>query len=104
MVSKTDFPFEFSMPEFGVEESTPDGTILYLSELMVSDDKTVVLKNFSKDDIVRLIASDPVVESGFVDNAMAVDNSLDIQGFHFYQFGDEIKVFSEYALSIQILT
>ena len=63
---KSEFPFEMSIPEFGVEQDTPDGTVLYLNELLVSEDNTVVLKSFAESDLVHLIAPDPVSESGVI--------------------------------------
>lgn len=101
VVEKSSFPFEMSIPEFGVDSHVHDGTVLYLNELLVSDDNTVILKSFAEGDLVHLIASDPVSESGVISAANEVYSSSIVDGFHYYYFPNDIKIYAEYALVVQ---
>jgi len=101
-VEKTEFPFEMSIPEFGVENNVNDGTVLYLNELLVSDDNTVVLKSFSDSELVHLVTNDPVSESGVISAANELQTPSEVDGFHYYYFPNDIKIYAEYAIIVQV--
>lgn len=103
MKDDLDFPFEFAVPEFGAEQTVQDGTVLFLSELLVSTDNTVVLKNFVPGDLVHLVSSERIMDSGVIDMHNIPSGSADLEGFHFYHFSDDVRVYAEVALTIQMI-
>ena len=100
---ESNFPYEVSMPEFGVNESSPDGTVLYLNELMMSEENTIILKGASIGDFVQLVTSDPITESGLIVNDSMPDALPEVAGFHYYDFANYTRVYSEFELSIQVV-
>lgn len=100
---KLAFPFEYemSLPEFGTHHGGQDGNVLYLDELLTSDTNVVVLKNFASSDFIQLVVSEPLIDNGIVmevGDMAGADPGM--QGYHFYNFPNEITVYAEQALQI----
>ncbi len=102
-VEIVDFPFQMTSPDFGGDLDAIDGTVLFLNDLITSEDNSVVLKNFSEDDLVHLVAPTAVSESGIIgSNFDAPSSSPGVDGYFFYSFPDDLKVYSEHALVVLV--
>ena len=101
-VEIVDFPFKMTSPDFGGEIENIDGTVLYLNDLITSADNSVVLRNFSEDDLVHLVAPDAVTESGIVGGNIPAASGEAIDGYFYYAFPDDLKIYSEHALVVLV--
>jgi len=101
-VEIVDFPFKMTTPEFGGDVENIDGTVLYLNDLITSDDNSVVLRNFSEDDLVHLVAPDAVTESGIIGGNMDAPGQDSMDGYFYYSFPDDLKIYSEHALVVLV--
>ena len=101
-VEIVDFPFKMTAPDFGGDVENIDGTVLYLSDLITSDDNSVVLKNFSEDDLVHLVVPDAVTESGIIGGNVDIAGAETMDGYFYYSFPDDLKIYSEHALVVLV--
>ena len=101
-VEIVDFPFTMSTPDFGGDIEAIDGTVLYLNSLWTGDDNSVVLKSFSEDDLIHLVAPNEVSESGIIGSDMSALPSDGMEGYYYYTFPDDVKVYSEQALVVLV--
>ena len=99
---KLDFPFQMTLPEFGCEAESRDGTVLYLNELLVSDSNSVILKSGSSDELVHLIVQADAHEAGVFSETFTGPTTSGYEGYHYYYFPDEVKVYAEHALVILV--
>lgn len=90
-----------SLPEFRAESSALEGSVIFLEELIASESKTVILKNFGDSELVQLVTSSEILSEGVVgigDPGFAT--SADILGYHYYCFPDDITVYAEQILAV----
>ena len=100
-VEIVDFPFTMTTPDFGGDLDAIDGTVLYLNSLLTADDNSVVLKSFT-DDLVHLVSPNGVTETGIIGGESLMAPAEGMDGYYYYAFPDDVKVYSEQALVVLI--
>lgn len=112
LVPEMDTVFDMTSPDFqpsehewitGMDHSAipTDGTVLYLNQLLLDDQSSVLIKS-SPEDLVHLIVDNPLVTSEHViTNWGSADNSSSTH--HYYEFPNDLKVYSEHSLQLIFL-
>jgi|GEM_PF-5830831 len=84
-----------------LSEAAIDGTVLFVSHLLTDDDNSVLIKSVDSDP-VHLASMNPLVDSGIVDGSYE-KSADDVSGFHYYEFPQNLTVYSEQELQIILL-
>lgn len=107
-----DVTFDMALPYFQSEQndwitqmdqsSIPaDGTVLYLNQLLLNNESTVLIKS-SAEDSVHLIVESPLVNSDVVTVNLGGAEAIS-STHHYYEFPNDLKVYSEHGLNLIFL-
>lgn len=112
LIPETDTVFDMTTPDFQAPENEwitemdqsaipADGTVLYLNQLLLDDQSSVLIKS-SPENTVHLIIDNPLVTS---ENINIGNDALDgsTSTHHYYEFPNDLKVYSEYGLQLIFL-
>lgn len=112
LVPEMDTVFYMTSPDFQhpehewiteMEQSAipTDGTVLYLDQLLLDDQSSVLIKS-SPEDLVHLIVDNPLVTSEHViANLSSADSPS--SPHHYYEFPNDLKIYSEHSLQLIFL-
>lgn len=112
LVAEADVIFDMASPGFQDQENDwftemdqsgipVDGTVLYLNQLLLNDESSVLIKS-SAEDRVHLIVDSPLVNSDIV-NVSWESSEATSAAHHYYEFPNDLKVYSEHSLTLVYL-
>ncbi len=108
-LGEIDIVYDMSKPDFQSPEHDwitntdlqgvpADGTVLFLNELLFDDNSSVLIKS-SLEDVVHLVVDTPLIESDVL-SSVSTDDSQSAVMHHYYEFPNDLKVYSEHSLQL----
>ena len=78
-----------------------DGTVLYLNQLLLDDQNSVLIKSSSEDN-VHLIVENPLISTDVINVVADIGGDIGTV-HHYYEFPNDLKVYSEHSLQLILL-